>query len=106
MTLIDNQLEINVLLNDLKNVVKTRLLGINDCIRILRKNKYPNNKHKTDLILYKEARKQTNIILNKITILLNKVSFTVEEFKELKTSFLNMNIPGQKKVLPDDTFEN
>lgn len=105
ITPIYNQLEVNVLLNNLKQVVKTRLLGINDCIRLLRKSQSLNTKYKDQLALYKQARGTTNSILNRITILLDKGIFSVEEFKELKNSFIKMNLPNIKEEIKDDTFE-
>lgn len=102
---IANQLQINVQLNDLKNVVKTRLLGINEAIRRLRKAQRQVVEYKAKLDLYKQARAKTNTILNKITNLLNKGEFTLTEFKQLKQDFVQMTIPNIEKERIEDEFE-
>jgi hypothetical protein len=104
--LIPNQLQANVLINDLKNVVKTRLLGINECIRQLRKNERAITDYKDKLNLYKLARAQTNTVLNKLVNLLNKGEFTLTEFKQLKQEFIEMTIPDIEKQRTDDEFEH
>ena len=100
-----NQLEINILMHNLERVVKTRLLGINDCIRLLRNNQNLNVKYKEQLKLYKLARGKTNTVLNKIKLLLDKGEFTFNEFLELKNTFIKMNLPDIKERVEDEYFE-
>lgn len=91
---IPNQLEVNVLLNNLKKVIKTRLLAINENIRTIRKRK---NFSKDELNHYKELRNRVQFMLNKITNLLNKGIFTMDDFQKLKESFMKTPLPDINK---------
>lgn len=66
----------------LKEATHQRLLAINDDIRRNRKNK----KSITTLVQY---RKQTNILLNKITLHIQRKNLNEAVYVELKNNFLN-----------------
>lgn len=95
----NQELKTRVSLFDLANVVKVRLLGINDAIRGLRKKK-PHNKDEANFIKLSieqltVARKKTNVILNKLVLLKDKELDTVDEITQLKNEFMKMSFKGE-----------
>lgn len=97
----ETDIKIAVTVNNLASVVKTRLLGINDAIRGLRKRKPKTVDEslfiKDSLALLKEARNKTNIILNKLIIILKKESFDEVSIRALKEEFMKMTIDKPDK---------
>lgn len=90
------ELEIRVVLNNLINVVRVRLAGINDAIRGLRKRK-PYDKEES---LFKEHaleqlvkfRKETNVILNKLTIMQKDTDLDSTKIISLKEEFMKLKM--------------
>lgn len=94
------ELEIRVVLTNLINVVRVRLLGINDAIRSLRKRK-PRDK---DELSFKELalkqlvdfRKETNTILNKLSLLQGKEELHASQILSLKKEFMELTMNTDK----------
>lgn len=92
------ELESRVILNNLINVVRVRLLGINDAIRGLRKSKHNKNNVQKELFKNQaikqlvQFRKTTNIILNKLVLLQKKEDLDISDISSLKNEFMQLDM--------------
>lgn len=90
------ELEIRVVLNNLINVVRVRLSGINDAIRGLRKRKTYDKEESTfkdhalkELVKF---RKETNVILNKLNVMQKDTELDSTKIISLKEEFMKLKM--------------